>query len=159
MQQGNSLCQRVDEICPSVSETNLNLKRFLFCFGTRCGIFIFLYLLKLCVDCKVFPLHLFIILFSCHCSLTQHHALWQSSGTSQAETPTFDELWISSSSFFYFFIFLPLYLMNEISHAAPLRALAHLGGRALSLYLPSMPTDTLLLFVNYRHTFWEQTHH
>ena len=45
------------------------------------------------------------------------------------------------------------YLMNEISHAALLQALAHLGGSTLSLFLslsPSlMPSNTLLPFVNY----------
>lgn len=68
--------------------------------------------------------------------------------------------WICSSSLSLFFFF---YLMNEISHAALLQALAHLGGSALSLFLslsPSlMPSNTLLPFVNYWHTFWQQTQH
>lgn len=66
-------------------------------------------------------------------------------------------LWKTAVNLFQLLFF--LHLMNEISHAALLRALAHLGGRALSLYLSLMPSNTLLPFVNYWHTFWEQTHH
>lgn len=40
------------------------------------------------------------------------------------------------------------HLMNEISHAALLQALAHLGGKA-PLYLSLMPSNTLLPFINY----------
>lgn len=53
--------------------------------------------------------------------------------------------------------FLPL--MNEISHAAPLQAAAYPGGRALSLDLPFMPSNTLSAFVNSWRTFWAQTGH
>ena len=53
--------------------------------------------------------------------------------------------WICSSSFSFF----SFHLMNEISHAALLQALAHLGGKALSLSL----SLALPLFVSVFNAF------
>ena len=103
----------------------------------------------------------------------EHGVQQQSSGTSQTETLNLMEAmngFMENSCVesvpapFPFFSF---HLMNEISHAALLQALAHLGGRALSLSpslclslsLSLMPSNTLLPLVNYWHTFWQQTHH